>query len=80
MKREDLMEAMNDARDDYIEDMMQTMRSPAKPRRPKKPFVWTPGELEDEEYWLDADLPEEPLDEENPDRHYILPDDDDEEN
>ncbi len=33
MKREDLMEAMNDARDDYIEDMMQTMRSPAKPRR-----------------------------------------------
>ena len=52
----------------------------AKPRRPKKPFVWTPGELEDEEYWLDADLPEEPLDEENPDRHYILPDDDDEEN
>ena len=51
-----------------------------KPRRPKKPFVWTPGELEDEEYWLDADLPEEPLDEENPDRYYILPDDDDEEN
>lgn len=52
----------------------------AKPRRPKKPFVWTPGELEDEEYWLDADLPEEPLDEEKPDRHYILPDDDDEDN
>ena len=47
-------------------------------RRPRKPFVWTPGELEDEEYWLDADLPEESLDEENPDRRYILPDDDDE--
>jgi len=52
----------------------------AQLRRPRKPFVWTPGELEDEEYWLDADLPEEPLDEENPDRHYILPDDDDEDN
>ena len=49
-----------------------------RPRRPRKPFVWTPGELEDEDYWLDADLPEETLDEENPDRHYILPDDDDE--
>lgn len=33
MKREDLMDAMNDARDDYIEDMMQTMREPAKTRR-----------------------------------------------
>ena len=52
----------------------------AQLRRPRKPFVWTPGELEDEEYWLDADLPEEPLDEENPDRHYILPDNDDEDN
>ena len=47
-------------------------------RRPRKPFVWKPGELEDEEYWLDADLPEKPLDEENPDRRYILPDEDDE--
>lgn len=45
-------------------------------RRPRKPFVWTPGELEDEEYWLDADLPEEPLNEENPGRRYIQPDDD----
>jgi hypothetical protein len=52
----------------------------AQLRRPRKPFVWTPGELEDEEYWLDADLPEEPLDEENPDSHYILSDDDDEDN
>lgn len=33
MKREDLMEAMNDARDEYIEEMMQTMYAPAKPRR-----------------------------------------------
>ena len=33
MKAEDLMDAMNDARDEYIEDMMQTMHAPAKPRR-----------------------------------------------
>ena len=49
-----------------------------KPRRPRKPFVWTPGELEDEEYWLDADLPEEPVDEDDPGKRFILPDDDDE--
>ena len=48
-------------------------------RRQRKPFVWTPGELEDEEYWLDADLPEEPMDEENPGKRYILPDDDNDE-
>ena len=33
MKREDLMDAMNDAQDEYIEDMLQIMHAPAKPRR-----------------------------------------------
>ena len=57
----------------------QVLETTAKPRRERKPFVWTPGELEDEEYWLDADLPEEPPDEEEPGKRFILPDDDDDE-
>ena len=51
--------------------------APVRARRPKKPFVWTPGELEDEDYWLDADIPEEPLDEDHPGKRLIPPDDDD---
>ena len=39
----------------------------------RKPFVWTPGELEDEEYWLDEDVPEEPLNEDDPGKRYIQP-------
>ena len=39
----------------------------------RKPFVWTPGELEDEEYWLDEEAPEEPLNEDDPGKRYIQP-------
>ena len=40
MKPEDLLEAMNDARDEYVEDMMALMRTPV-PLRRKKPLLRT---------------------------------------
>lgn len=40
MKPEDLLEAMNDARDEYVEDMMALMRAPV-PLRRKKPLLRT---------------------------------------
>ena len=73
--------------EDPIKDSSDREESPVIPSedqetgitdpRTKKPFVWTPGKLEDEDYWLDADIPEEPLDEEHPGKRVIPPADDD---
>ena len=75
--------------EDTIKDTSDREESPVIPSedqetgitdpRTKKPFVWTPGKLEDEDYWLDADIPEEPLDEEHPGKRVIPPTDSDDE-